>query len=192
MCFFLFFFFFSSRRRTTRFRNVTGVQTCALPICCASSSTPTRTNCAFWLCFHQREGDVSTAPVRCEKKLSTRVERRTCGFALFGCQCWRATMRLRPRVWRGLLLRPALGISTTRNGARAPHSLRTTFAKRPAKRWPHFRQSTLSINDWPEGPLASQAKTRFGMRSFSSRPASSGVQRLHHPTGGRSKLVLQI
>src|ERR1043166_4371204 len=28
-----FFFFFSSRRRHTRFRNVTGVQTCALPIC---------------------------------------------------------------------------------------------------------------------------------------------------------------
>src|ERR1043166_3247811 len=26
------FFFFSSRRRHTRFRNVTGVQTCALPI----------------------------------------------------------------------------------------------------------------------------------------------------------------
>src|ERR1043166_181604 len=29
----LVFFFFSSRRRHTRFRNVTGVQTCALPIC---------------------------------------------------------------------------------------------------------------------------------------------------------------
>src|ERR1043166_6441558 len=28
----MFFFFFSSRRRHTRFRNVTGVQTCALPI----------------------------------------------------------------------------------------------------------------------------------------------------------------
>src|ERR1043166_3850282 len=28
-------FFFSSRRRHTRFRNVTGVQTCALPICLA-------------------------------------------------------------------------------------------------------------------------------------------------------------
>src|ERR1043166_7543095 len=27
-----YFFFFSSRRRHTRFRNVTGVQTCALPI----------------------------------------------------------------------------------------------------------------------------------------------------------------
>src|SRR6056300_595490 len=30
--FFFFFFFFSSRRRHTRFLNVTGVQTCALPI----------------------------------------------------------------------------------------------------------------------------------------------------------------
>src|ERR1043166_3947440 len=29
----VFIFFFSSRRRHTRFRNVTGVQTCALPIC---------------------------------------------------------------------------------------------------------------------------------------------------------------
>src|SRR6056297_4268180 len=28
-----FFFFFSSRRRHTRFSGVTGVQTCALPIC---------------------------------------------------------------------------------------------------------------------------------------------------------------
>src|ERR1051326_9525633 len=28
-----FVFFFSSRRRHTRYRNVTGVQTCALPIC---------------------------------------------------------------------------------------------------------------------------------------------------------------
>src|SRR3546814_7947883 len=32
-CFYLFFFFFSSRRRHTRCALVTGVQTCALPIC---------------------------------------------------------------------------------------------------------------------------------------------------------------
>src|SRR3546814_19324112 len=31
------FFFFSSRRRHTRCALVTGVQTCALPICCRSS-----------------------------------------------------------------------------------------------------------------------------------------------------------
>ena len=31
---FCFFFFFSSRRRHTRYISVTGVQTCALPICC--------------------------------------------------------------------------------------------------------------------------------------------------------------
>src|ERR1043166_7333468 len=36
-------FFFSSRRRHTRFRNVTGVQTCALPIW-AQSGTGTLTN----------------------------------------------------------------------------------------------------------------------------------------------------
>src|SRR6184192_2360441 len=33
MCVRLLFFFFSSRRRHTRCRLVTGVQTCALPIC---------------------------------------------------------------------------------------------------------------------------------------------------------------
>src|ERR1043166_8524959 len=33
------FFFFSSRRRHTRFRNVTGVQTCALPICVSPVSS---------------------------------------------------------------------------------------------------------------------------------------------------------
>src|SRR5881397_3009661 len=33
--YFFFFFFFSSRRRHTRWLNVTGVQTCALPICAA-------------------------------------------------------------------------------------------------------------------------------------------------------------
>src|SRR3546814_1668198 len=32
-CYFFFFFFFSSRRRHTRCALVTGVQTCALPIC---------------------------------------------------------------------------------------------------------------------------------------------------------------
>src|ERR1043166_836052 len=35
-------FFFSSRRRHTRFRNVTGVQTCALPICCSITSSSAR------------------------------------------------------------------------------------------------------------------------------------------------------
>src|ERR1043166_7413866 len=34
------FFFFSSRRRHTRFRNVTGVQTCALPIYWRGDSKP--------------------------------------------------------------------------------------------------------------------------------------------------------
>src|SRR3546814_9069735 len=45
----LFFFFFSSRRRHTRCALVTGVQTCALPICFLSNATyggqsPTRQN----------------------------------------------------------------------------------------------------------------------------------------------------
>src|SRR3546814_6233181 len=38
---FVFFFFFSSRRRHTRCALVTGVQTCALPICPPRSGGPT-------------------------------------------------------------------------------------------------------------------------------------------------------
>src|SRR3546814_1141222 len=38
--YFLFFFFFSSRRRHTRCALVTGVQTCALPICAARAERP--------------------------------------------------------------------------------------------------------------------------------------------------------
>src|SRR3546814_2581727 len=45
VCVDFFFFFFSSRRRHTRCALVTGVQTCALPICsliaeCSSSTLP--------------------------------------------------------------------------------------------------------------------------------------------------------
>src|SRR3546814_2526055 len=39
---FLLCFFFSSRRRHTRCALVTGVQTCALPICCCHWSAPRR------------------------------------------------------------------------------------------------------------------------------------------------------
>src|SRR3546814_3407418 len=38
----LFFLFFSSRRRHTRCALVTGVQTCALPICCLESQLTSR------------------------------------------------------------------------------------------------------------------------------------------------------
>ena len=40
--FFSLFFFFSSRRRHTRYGTVTGVQTCALPICEDDSAAPTQ------------------------------------------------------------------------------------------------------------------------------------------------------
>src|SRR5881397_4148959 len=40
--FFVCFFFFSSRRRHTRWLNVTGVQTCALPISTAPARSPHR------------------------------------------------------------------------------------------------------------------------------------------------------
>src|SRR3546814_3288806 len=40
-CWLLWFFFFSSRRRHTRCALVTGVQTCALPICGGRYGSPT-------------------------------------------------------------------------------------------------------------------------------------------------------
>src|SRR3546814_5342379 len=43
-CFCFIFFFFSSRRRHTRCALVTGVQTCALPICREVASTLTANN----------------------------------------------------------------------------------------------------------------------------------------------------
>src|SRR3546814_9473441 len=43
-----FFFFFSSRRRHTRCALVTGVQTCALPICRASSVAIQRQKALPW------------------------------------------------------------------------------------------------------------------------------------------------
>src|SRR5881397_4443342 len=43
MNYFFFFFFFSSRRRHTRWLNVTGVQTCALPILVALAATNAKT-----------------------------------------------------------------------------------------------------------------------------------------------------
>src|SRR3546814_6999498 len=55
--FFFLFFFFSSRRRHTRCALVTGVQTCALPICAsvALRRTPTRTS------PHRYDGPPTTA-----------------------------------------------------------------------------------------------------------------------------------
>src|SRR3546814_5100789 len=44
------FFFFSSRRRHTRCALVTGVQTCALPICCDGCRAPGRDAASCRLC----------------------------------------------------------------------------------------------------------------------------------------------
>src|SRR5881397_4344076 len=57
MFFFFFLFFFSSRRRHTRWLNVTGVQTCALPIC-------RRCGCRGAGCRVRSSGRSSTAPRR--------------------------------------------------------------------------------------------------------------------------------
>src|SRR3546814_1469604 len=48
MCFDWYFFFFSSRRRHTRCALVTGVQTCALPICFANLALRPAGGTARW------------------------------------------------------------------------------------------------------------------------------------------------
>src|SRR3546814_6220023 len=50
------FFFFSSRRRHTRCALVTGVQTCALPICTLADNSSTRP------CASGRKGEQKIAP----------------------------------------------------------------------------------------------------------------------------------
>src|SRR5213082_1115180 len=52
--FFIFFFFFSSRRRHTRLCQVTGVQTCALPI----SRCPWPGQDPFYVAYHDKEWGV--------------------------------------------------------------------------------------------------------------------------------------
>src|SRR6184192_2488132 len=54
MFFVLFFFFFSSRRRHTRCRLVTGVQTCALPICFQFIQDPLE----YWTRTHHANMDL--------------------------------------------------------------------------------------------------------------------------------------
>src|SRR3546814_12566450 len=59
----LFFFFFSSRRRHTRCALVTGVQTCALPICPATCCREhPRMNAAMIFPLRSKEGIVPLAP----------------------------------------------------------------------------------------------------------------------------------
>ena len=55
------FFFFSSRRRHTRYGTVTGVQTCALPICwrAAAAAGGDKGWCAFRI--ERRRREVSAA-----------------------------------------------------------------------------------------------------------------------------------
>src|SRR3546814_2624396 len=55
MCAFLYIFFFSSRRRHTRCALVTGVQTCALPICVVRNLSAMGDQADFALCRTGRE-----------------------------------------------------------------------------------------------------------------------------------------
>src|SRR3546814_8343929 len=73
VCFSCLCFFFSSRRRHTRCALVTGVQTCALPICCLSSARMVRK-----LLFHPLQGSSGRLPPCCitaVKKLLRRAAR---------------------------------------------------------------------------------------------------------------------
>src|SRR3546814_4734793 len=71
-CMFFVLFFFSSRRRHTRCALVTGVQTCALPICRGCASAPARGGSA---------GSVSSlsAPARRQRWRRRRSEERRVG-----------------------------------------------------------------------------------------------------------------
>src|SRR3546814_7567045 len=58
------FFFFSSRRRHTRCALVTGVQTCALPICDDEAFSPTpadRSDCKNWATQTRAQIDAALA-----------------------------------------------------------------------------------------------------------------------------------
>src|SRR3546814_1820677 len=62
------FFFFSSRRRHTRCALVTGVQTCALPICCRRFTTVARASSVSY-----------QAPIRPRATIHWRSEERRVG-----------------------------------------------------------------------------------------------------------------
>ena len=68
----VYFFFFSSRRRHTRYISVTGVQTCALPIC-ANQSLMLRTAEAYFNVLAARD---SLNFARAEKK--AEIGRASC------------------------------------------------------------------------------------------------------------------
>src|SRR3546814_13736987 len=100
-----YFFFFSSRRRHTRCALVTGVQTCALPICVRDVPVDVCRDHAGagrgWLCrAHEVLGDpvavivVASAGLRAD--LSLGLERR--GLAASAWQIGRESWR--ERVWQ--------------------------------------------------------------------------------------------
>src|SRR3546814_2217127 len=98
-----FFFFFSSRRRHTRCALVTGVQTCALPICAASS------------CGTVRQCVPMSSPIKAQLQIHccvllwgfTAILGKLIALPAMTLVWWRmalvvATLILLPRIWRGL------------------------------------------------------------------------------------------
>src|SRR3546814_1073892 len=64
ICLVLFAFFFSSRRRHTRCALVTGVQTCALPICSAYARSPELLACQ--ILFVADPHDIRQSVLQCQ------------------------------------------------------------------------------------------------------------------------------
>src|SRR3546814_1034514 len=74
--FVIIFFFFSSRRRHTRCALVTGVQTCALPICCLSCEHP-RTDRTCVVARRWREVGRTGGPPRRNRGAVRQGQRRS-------------------------------------------------------------------------------------------------------------------
>src|SRR3546814_11352114 len=116
----IFFFFFSSRRRHTRCALVTGVQTCALPICAAFPlviSLPVRLP----------SGDLSPLPPDPARPRSARATIRHP--APQYCPSWRASAACAPPA-----AFPELAIWRRPQAARARHRARPPSNHRPEPR----------------------------------------------------------
>src|SRR5881397_4115668 len=75
--FLFFFFFFSSRRRHTRWLNVTGVQTCALPICQFAIDKNNTLYVNYQIQHQQRPNRLSGGPTTLQDRAADNVVRNS-------------------------------------------------------------------------------------------------------------------
>src|ERR1043166_2568547 len=136
--------FFSSRRRHTRFRNVTGVQTCALPICLLSA-------CAF--SFVNPDELVSAhLLVRCEGVGDFLIHRNELVLE-------QDARFARPRAMLPGVHQPRVGCCPLRERGSAPAragspSSRTCTTRRALSRSPFYRSPRAAP---PPPPVTSNA-----------------------------------